>query len=69
MNCLNEIKAWISATSYGLMRVRWNFNFELSNLGELTPFCKPVVKNLGVLFKNLKFDKQINSIFKSVFFF
>lgn len=38
---------------------------ELSNLGELTTFCKPVVKNLGVLFDNsLKFYKQINSVIK-----
>lgn len=39
------------------------------NIGELTPFCKPVFKNLRVLFDNtLKFDKQINSVVKSFIF-
>lgn len=33
------------------------------DLGILAPFCKLMVKNLGVQFNNsLKFDKQINSV-------
>lgn len=39
------------------------------DLGELTPFCKSVVKNHGVKFDSyLKFDTQINSVVKSCFF-
>ncbi len=41
----------------------------LSDLGNLAPFCKSKVKNLGVEFDvSLKFDKQINSVVKSFFF-
>ncbi len=41
----------------------------LSDLGNLAPFCKSIVKNLGVQFDvSLKFDKQINSVVKSCFF-
>ncbi len=40
-----------------------------SDLGNLAPFCKSVVKNLGVQFDvSLKFYKQINSVVKSCFF-
>ncbi len=39
------------------------------DLGNLAPFCKSVVKNLGVKFDSyLKFDKQINTMVKSCFF-
>ncbi len=51
---LNEIKT----------KVIWFGNSEsqvLSDLGNLAPFCKSVVKNLGVRFDvSLKFDKQIS---------
>lgn len=42
---------------------------DLSNRGELTPFCKPLVTNVGLLLDNtLKIDKQINSVVKTAFF-
>ncbi len=76
VNCLKEVKAWMSANFLNFNESKTELIWfggpnvpELSILGELTPFCKPVVKNLGVLFDNtLKFDKQINSVIKSGFF-
>ncbi len=42
---------------------------DLPNLGELSPYCKPVVRDLGVMLdSSLKFEKQINSVVKSAFF-
>ncbi len=39
------------------------------NLGGLSSCVKHYVKNLGVVFdEHLKFDRQINSVVKSVFF-
>ncbi len=41
----------------------------ISNLGELSPYCKSVVRDLGVLLdSSLTFKKQINSVVKSAFF-
>lgn len=40
-----------------------------SKIGELSPFCKPVVRDLGVLLdSSLKFDNQINAVVKSALF-
>lgn len=40
-----------------------------SDLGSLVPFCKPVLRNLGVLFgSDLKFEKQIYSEVNSCFY-
>ncbi len=39
------------------------------DLGNLSSYVSPCVKNLGVLFDSgLKFDKQINSVVKSCFY-
>ncbi len=76
LNCLHEVKLWMSANFLNLneskTEVIWFGNSEsqvLSDLGNLAPFRKSVVKNLGVQFDvSLKFDKQINSVVKSCFF-
>ncbi len=47
----------------------WEHSQGLSDLQNFAPFCKSIVKNLGVQFDvSLKFDKQINSVVKSCFF-
>ncbi len=70
LNYLHEVKLWMSANVLNLNKskteVIWFRNSEtqvLSDLGNLAPFRKSVVKNLGVQFDaSLKFDKQISLI-------
>ncbi len=76
LNCLHEVKLWMSANVLSLNETKteviWFGNSEsqvLSDLGNLATFQKSVVKNLGVQFDvSLKFDKQIKSVVKSCFF-
>jgi len=76
IRCLQEVKSWMSDNFlhlneskteviwFGMLNTKKYFD-----LGELTPFCKYTMKNLGVQFdSSLKFDKQISSVVKSCFF-
>lgn len=77
--CLADVKAWMSVI---FLHLNENKNeiiiFESSeafsssclDFGPLSPFVKPLVKNLGVFFdSSLTFDKQISSVVKTSFFF
>ncbi len=74
--CLWEVKAWLSNNFLNLNESKTELVWfgepatsDLSSLGELSPYCKPVVRDLGVMLdSSLKFDKQINSVVKSAFF-
>ncbi len=76
LSCLHEVKSWMSQNYLNLNESKsemiWFGAPDTHNsfdLGNLAPFCKSVVKNLGVKFdSSLKFDKQINTMVKYCLF-
>lgn len=77
--CLADVKAWMSIhflhlnenkTEIIVFESSEAFSFSCLDFGPLSPFVKPLVKNLGVFFdSSLTFDKQISSVVKTSFFF
>ncbi len=76
LSCLHKVKSWMSQNYLNLNESKTEIicfgapdTQNSFDLGNLAPFCKSVVKNLGVKFdSSLKFDKKINSVVKSGFF-
>ncbi len=74
--CLQEVQAWLSNNFLNVNESKTELVWfggpamsDLSNLGELSPYCTPVVRDLWVMLdSSLKFKKQINSVVKSEFF-
>ncbi len=76
--CLADVKAWMSVNFLHLNENKTEiivfessdaFSSSCLDFGLLSPFVKPLVKNLGVFFdSSLKFDKQISSVVKTSFF-
>ena len=73
-NCIYDIKSWLSLNFLKLneekTEVVWfGVPNNLDDLGDLAPFCKPLVRNLGVLFdSDLRFERQIYSVVKFLSF-
>ncbi len=78
LSCLNDIKAWMDINFLNLNDNKTeiivfghNESQKISNfnLGPLSPYVKPCVKNLGVYLDSaLKFDIQVSTVVKSSFF-
>ncbi len=76
--CLQEVKLWLThnflalnenKTEVVLFDTSYFYDLGDLDLGDLSSYVSPCVKNLGVLFDSgLKFDKQINSVVKSCFY-
>ncbi len=76
--CLKEANLWLTQNCLALKENKTEIVlFSPSNvydlgdldLGDLSSYVSPCVKNLGVLFDSgLKFDKRINSVVKSCFY-
>jgi len=75
LSCIDDIKIWLSQNFLNLNTAKTdciifgNPNGSAVNLGVLTPYVKPAVRNLGVTFDhNMKFDMQISNVVKTSFF-
>lgn len=76
--CLSDVKKWLSLnflnfneskTELIVFKPSVSVTSTIPNLGELSPYVKQHVKNLGVVFdEQMKFDRQINTVVKSSFF-
>ncbi len=68
--CLREVKAWLSNNFLSLNESKTELvGFggpamnDLPNLGELSPYCIPVVRDLGVVLDSSKFEKRFKHFF------
>ncbi len=77
--CLEEVKSWMTQNLLQLNQSKTEIMFfgpvkgcldRSTYLGSWSDYCHDQIRNLGVVFDpELKFDKQVNAVVKSCFFF